>query len=254
MKQSVFAGLVIGSVGAALGAVAVVLRSPVLAGASAGCLAAASQALRDNSKDAMGRRQGKKDGPEAEVEVGVTAPPVEAPHADAAVVDAPAAKKRPIDALTGLPDASYFDIAAESRVTAARRHLWPVTVVLLELEFGPAASTPVTQAATVSSFASILRQTLRDADIACRLGRTTFGLVLEDTPEDGGVWTVERLQMVLAKDAACVKSLSAGLATYPTHGLEPAEVIVRARRALARACVASDRLGLGPVEVATSDS
>ena len=41
--------------------------------------------------------------------------------------------------------------------------------------------------------------TVREADIACRLdGDRCFGMVLEDTPENGAVWTVERFRRSLA--------------------------------------------------------
>ena len=159
------------------------------------------------------------------------------------------ALRSPLDGDTGLPDATYFDLAARSRVVAAARHLWPVTVVLLELRF---EHTPDEAASTEAarSFTSLVRQTLRESDIACRLGPTTFGLVLEDTSEEGGVWTIERLQIALARDPARGERISAGVATYPTHGLRPDEVMTRARVAFGRARAGAGPGGLGPVEVA----
>src|SRR5437016_5163899 len=35
-----------------------------------------------------------------------------------------------LDTETGLPDQRYFGVALEERVAAARRHLWPTTVLL----------------------------------------------------------------------------------------------------------------------------
>jgi diguanylate cyclase (GGDEF)-like protein len=156
-----------------------------------------------------------------------------------------------LDAETGLPDRHYFELALGSRVAAARRHLWPVTVVLLDVGLQPDADEdPDSRGRALGSFAALLRQTLREADIACRLSGTTMGLILEDTAEEGGVWTAQRLQIALSKDVTRVKRLAAGVASYPSHGLRPDEVLNRAESALARACAAEAGHGLGEVEVA----
>lgn len=156
-----------------------------------------------------------------------------------------------VDVETGLPDRHFFDLAVDGRVAAARRHLWPVAVVLLEIGLDELEGRQRRDA--VVSFTAIMRRTLREADVACRLGPTTFGLVLEDTSEEGGVWTAERLQIALARDPARIRTLAAGVATYPTHGLRADEVLVRAREALARACSTDPGRGLGQVEVAKAD-
>lgn len=155
-----------------------------------------------------------------------------------------------VDPDSGLPDARFFELALETRVAAARRHLWPVTIVLLEL--GPANAVAP---AALGRFAALLRDTLREADVICRLGARTFGLLLEDTSEAGGVWAAERLQVALARDGGFPgRSLAAGVASYPTHGLQAGEVVSRARVALGRACATEPGHGLGQVEVAQSDS
>src|SRR5205823_6995229 len=48
------------------------------------------------------------------------------------------AEQRLIDPDTGLPDHRFFELALDGRVAAARRHLWPVTLVLVEIELAPA--------------------------------------------------------------------------------------------------------------------
>ena len=157
-----------------------------------------------------------------------------------------------VDAETRLPDDRFFDLAVDGRVAAARRHLWPVTIVLLEISAAdPRSSRP--QADAVSAFADLIHQTLRESDIACRVGPLTFGLVLEDTAEEGGVWTAERLQIALAQDVSKVRRVAAGVASYPTHGLTADEVLARAQAALTRACAAEAGRGLGQVEVAQAD-
>lgn len=158
-----------------------------------------------------------------------------------------------IDPVTELPDGRYFEVAVESRVAAARRHLWPVSIVLVQLGFGDDNESQSSRNRSLKSFSNVMRQTLREADIACRINETTFGLILEDTSEEGGVWTAERLQIALAHDSTTIRRLVAGVAAYPTHGLFSKDVLVRARAALNRASSTPAGHGLGQVEVAHVD-
>ena len=41
---------------------------------------------------------------------------------------------------------------------------------------------------------AMIKATLRTSDVAACLADGAYGLVLEDTPEDGAVWAVERLR------------------------------------------------------------
>jgi diguanylate cyclase (GGDEF)-like protein len=170
-----------------------------------------------------------------------------------------------IDGETGLADERFFERTLDGRVAAARRHLWPLTLVLLEVN---GRNRPVTDfdrtgpppAEAVGAFAVVLRRTLREADIACRIGPTTFALVLEDTPEEGGVWAAERLQAALAKEQnrserrAMVGRVAAGVASYPSHAMRATELLLAARSALARALATEWGHGLGAVEVAQAES
>jgi diguanylate cyclase (GGDEF)-like protein len=159
-----------------------------------------------------------------------------------------------IDTESQLPNGRYFELAVDGRVAAARRHLWPVTIVVLEISLNPSLPDREAQEKAIRAFAELMRITLRESDVACRLGPRAFGLVLEDTGEEGGVWTVERLQIGLAQDITKVRRITAGVAAYPTHGLQADEVLSRAQAALTRACAAEAGRGLGQVEVAQADA
>lgn len=158
-----------------------------------------------------------------------------------------------IDAVTELPDARFFDVAVEGRVAAARRHLWPVSIVLVQLGFDAQGGSSELRDKSLTSFSALMRQTLREADIACRLSEDTFGLILEDTSEEGGVWTAERLQIALSHESTSIRRLVAGVAAYPTHGLFAKDVLLRAQAALQRASATPTGHGLGQVEVAHVD-
>ena len=224
MDRDALLGLVAGLAGLAFGVTAAVMSIPSLAVASAACalLAAAASVilvrrLHDAQRDLAGA----------------------------------SAVMKLVDPETALPDEHFFHLAVEGRVAAARRHLWPVAVVLLEIGLDDVDGRVRRDA--VVGFTGVVRRTLREADVACRLGPTTFGLVLEDTSEEGGVWTAERLQIALARDPARVRTLAAGVACYPTHGLRSDEVLTRAHNALSRACNTDPGRGLGQVEVAQAD-
>lgn len=154
-----------------------------------------------------------------------------------------------VDPETGLPDGRFFELALDTRIAAARRHLWPVTVVLLEMTPQPTHRLPE----AIRAFTGLVQRTLREADVVCRTGVRTFALILEDTNEAGGVWAAERLQVATAKDEIGAKQVVAGVASYPSHGLVADAVLDRARHALARAAAADPGHGLGSVEVATPD-
>ena len=101
----------------------------------------------------------------------------------------------------------------------------------------------------LAEFATTLRQTLRESDTTCRIGPASFGVILEDTSEAGGVWAAERLRTALVRKGDSLLRLSAGVAAYPTHALEAHEVLARATRALEAARAS----GSSRVEVASSD-
>jgi two-component system cell cycle response regulator len=150
------------------------------------------------------------------------------------------------DTETGLLNRRYFEIALEARISAARRHLRPVAVVLVEVVRGLPEDEPRSVDAAV--VAAGITRTLREADTACRLEDGRFGLLLEDTPENGAVWTVERLRRNLVPDNPGF-TLWAGVACYPAHAFSPDELYNRASAALEAAREwRQDR-----IEVATSE-
>ncbi len=134
-----------------------------------------------------------------------------------------------IDQSTGLFSENFFLVALESRIAAARRHLRPVAIVILEVVEGLPGNDPVPTEADVVTEA--IKATLREADTACRLRNGDFALLLEDTPENGAIWTVERIRRYLA-DRTANLTLWAGVACYPAHAFGPNEVLEAADTAL----------------------
>jgi GGDEF domain-containing protein len=134
-----------------------------------------------------------------------------------------------VDNETGLFSEGYFRVALDTRVSAARRHLRPVSVVMLDVVEGVANGTPRPTAARLVGEG--IRSTVRDADTACRLTDGRYALVLEDTPENGAIWTVERIRRRLVHDHDGL-TLWAGVACYPAHAFTSDSVLDQAERAL----------------------
>jgi diguanylate cyclase (GGDEF)-like protein len=133
-----------------------------------------------------------------------------------------------IDSETGLYTEAFFRTVIEARVSAARRHLRPVAVVLFD------AVDANGQRVEAIAVADAIKATLREADTACRFKDGRFAFVLEDTPEDGAIWTVERLRRKLASTGGDLVRRS-GIACYPAHAFNAVEVVAKAEQAFAAA-------------------
>ena len=134
------------------------------------------------------------------------------------------------DQESGLLNEAYFSAALPNRVATARRVLRPLSLALLSLgaDGGPAGRCTPEVARDV---AYALLQTLRESDTPCRRDDGGFALILEDTPEDGALWTVERVRRLLSERDVDV-TVWAGIAAYPAHALEARDLVERADRAL----------------------
>ncbi|MFZ4518412.1 MAG: GGDEF domain-containing protein [Microthrixaceae bacterium] len=141
---------------------------------------------------------------------------------------------------------AYFHVALGSRLASARRHLRPVAVALVQVAEGLAAEG--TADAPPARIAESIRETVREADIACRLDDGTFAVILEDTPENGAVWTVERIRRNLVSRFGS-HTMWAGVACYPAHAFGTDELVDQARGAL----VAAQEWKQDRIEVAISE-
>lgn len=236
MRSRIIVGLILGLAGIVLSVVGVVFDVRVLTIIASACAVVGCFVVAGVTLLPLVSRGAQKSMARAYV-----GSPIEAP--DSSV----------IDAVTELPDGRYFEVAVESRVAAARRHLWPVSIVFLQVGFDNSNTSQGAKDAALAGFADLMRKTLREADIASRIDETTFGLILEDTSEEGGVWTAERLQIALSQDVHGIRRLTAGVAAYPTHGLYSKDVLARAKSALSRASSTPAGHGFGQVEVAHVD-
>jgi GGDEF domain-containing protein len=133
------------------------------------------------------------------------------------------------DTGTGLFSEGYFTVALDARIATARRNLKPVAVILIEVIEGLEVGLP--RPADPAKVATSISSTIRESDTACRLMDGGYSLVLEDTTENGAIWTVERIRRHLTSRCPGL-TMWAGVACYPAHGLTTEEVLDRADLAL----------------------
>lgn len=152
-----------------------------------------------------------------------------------------------VDADTGLHTGLYFQASLRDRLAAARRHLRPVTVVLVELAPATAGGRDL-EPDDGPVVARCLNRTLRESDVACRLDSHRFVLLLEDTADTSAVWAIERLRRHIQIELPL--RVTAGIASYPTHGLAADEVMQHAEDALDQATKPSH----DGIQVARSES
>ncbi len=240
----------LGAVGAVLGVLALALGAPVL-GLAAGLLALGVGALgsrtitaRPFAGDADPQLTSLETALAAQVQARIAAEDAvrslghqlasaERDAANRAPIVVPAKRSESLtDEATGLFSEDYFRVAVDGRIAAARRHLRPVAVVLLEVIEGLRSNAP--QSAQPMMVAEMINATLREADTACRLIDGRFGLVLEDTSENGAIWTVERVRRSIAELQQGL-TLRAGIACYPAHAFGSSELLQRAEEALVAA-------------------
>lgn len=137
-----------------------------------------------------------------------------------------------LDPSGGLFAEPFFMATVSWRLIACRRVLRPLALAVFEVVDG-LPDGPV-RASDPKVVTSVVRSTLRASDVAGRLADGAYGLMLEDTPEDGAVWAVERLRRALGTKPGS-RTVRAGVACYPGQALTPSDLVDAARTAFATA-------------------
>jgi diguanylate cyclase (GGDEF)-like protein len=146
--------------------------------------------------------------------------------------DAAAVAPTMIDPVTGVYNERFFMATLDKRVSAARRGLRPLAVGIIDVVHRDEVNGH--RQGDPNVIAACLLHTLRDADTTCRLDDGRFGIVLEDTPENGAVWTIERARRRVV-DSLVDVTMWAGLACYPAHAFAAEDLLAQAQRALTAA-------------------
>lgn len=136
------------------------------------------------------------------------------------------------DPTTGLFSQVFFDASLVKRISAARRGLRPLSMAVADVVVGVGA--PGMSPAPPAPVAATMVTVFREADTLARSSDGLFLILLEDTPENGAVWTLERLRRRIAEDLPG-HTLWVGLSCYPAYGFDADQLTAQARSALAAA-------------------
>jgi len=148
------------------------------------------------------------------------------------------------DLASGVFNQLFFDASLDKRVSAARRGLRPLTLAFIEVVAKPGRADPVDP----KPVADIILATLREADTVARADDGLFVVLLEDTPENGAIWTLERVRRHLT-DAIGDIIVRAGVSCYPASAFEAHQLLSQARVALE----AAREWNQDRIEVSTAD-
>ena len=149
-----------------------------------------------------------------------------------------------VDPLTGLANRRQCEEALGAELARAERFGAPLTLVFADLDDFKAVNDryghPVGDV-VLREFAAVLRESVREADVAGRWGGEEFVLLLPGTDGDGGVQLAERIRAALAEratltpaGAAIRLTCSLGVSEHAT-GDDAAALVAAADRALYRA-------------------
>lgn len=141
-----------------------------------------------------------------------------------------------VDALTGVPNRRSFETAIEREVSRSNRTGEELTLILLDLDhfkslndsFGHQAGDEM-----LRKVGAVLSEACRASDTPARYGGEEFALVLPTCGKAEAFETSERLrELIAAVDSPRPITVSAGVATYPVHGVSAADLVKAADEAM----------------------
>lgn len=133
------------------------------------------------------------------------------------------------DVESGVFNQVFFDASLGKRISAARRGLRPLTVALMDVV--ERLGEPDEAQTKPRPVAEILTSTLREADTVARTDHGLFAVLLEDTPENGAIWTLERVRRRVTEEIPGT-TVHAGLSCYPAYAFDADQIMVQAIEAL----------------------
>lgn len=146
-----------------------------------------------------------------------------------APVPAPSRGDDITDPDTGVFTQIFFDASLGKRISAARRGLRPLTVAMVEVV--ERVGQPDVAQTAPRPIADILTDTLREADTVARMDSGVFAVLLEDTPENGAIWTLERIRRRISEDLpGC--TVRAGMSCYPAYAFDAGQLVEQSLAAL----------------------
>jgi diguanylate cyclase (GGDEF)-like protein len=150
-----------------------------------------------------------------------------------------------LDPLTGLFNRRYFDESLKRELARSRRMASPLSLLVLDIDhfkrvndgFGHAAGDAVLRA-----IAQLVRQSIRDCDVACRYGGEELVILMPDCDQEDAARRAEMLRADIAGAPPMIDgagpdviTASFGVAEYPLHGPDADALFRAADKALYKA-------------------
>lgn len=153
------------------------------------------------------------------------------------------------DPKTGLYNARHFSQALQEESRRSARFGRPFTVVMADLDLLRDVNNTYGHLAgdiALRTVANVIRDSLREYDVAARFGGEEFVILLPECEAGHGLVVAERLRATVEATRFDVPSsersigitLSLGVASFPAHGATPQDVVHQADLAVYRAKVA----------------
>ena len=160
------------------------------------------------------------------------------------------------DALTGLFNRHFMEIALEREMHRAQRQGTSVAVVMLDVDHFKRLNDTFgheTGDAVLREVAECFRKTLREEDVICRYGGEEFVVIMPDVGEETALRRTEKIRASVEKLQTFVRgqligavTVSAGVAMFPGASRDSKDLLEMADAALYRA----KRAGRNRVEMA----
>ncbi len=159
------------------------------------------------------------------------------------------------DGLTGLYNHTYFLQAVRQELLRSRRHGLKAALLLLDLDDFKRVNDQrghVEGDRALVKASAVLRETVREIDLAARYGGEEFAVLLPDTSRLGALVVAERVRQRIEERFARHRpqvTVSGGIAVFPDDAATPADLVVRADAGLYAAKAAGkNRIALPPAD------
>jgi diguanylate cyclase (GGDEF)-like protein len=140
------------------------------------------------------------------------------------------------DGLTAIANRRTFESTLEREIARASRHAEPVSLVMVDIDHFKALNDSHGHQAgddVLRNVAAALACECREFDLAARYGGEEFAIILPGCTAEESLVIAERFRRVVSAAPAVVPiTASAGVATYPDHAKDAAELVRVADEAL----------------------
>jgi diguanylate cyclase (GGDEF)-like protein len=143
-----------------------------------------------------------------------------------------------LDAHTGLYNRRHFEESLSKETERAGRHKHEFALLLIDLDHFAQVNDHLGQDKgdeAIKHVALVIKNALRDIDIACRYGGEEFAVILPETPRTSAAEVAERLRQTIRNATAPgvgTITVSIGVSTYPGNSENAAELIKCAEQSL----------------------